>query len=381
VHLFAGCTPARATARRTGPRTGTGTPFRGSAASVQAMAPLQSPTTPPVACNVPSPSPQKRASPPAAAAPPPPPAPPVAQAAAPTPAPLLAPSPAASGASSGSISNNPLYARTPGHPTPPSVSTLRPLGAASAGAARRAPPTGGSDPASEGRRLAERLHAAAERLQTPATGARPAALQLPATPAPAAAGAAADAQEHTFQFKDDVAALLTALEARTPTPAADITPAPAPAAATAREAARASTEERPGARPRRRSSLGASAAAAPLLDLAGFDANGNRRTPEMATPTVPAPRGDAHRASPARRPAAAAPAPAPAAAAAQVAALQREAAALRQRCAALTAEREEAAGLLAGYQGSISELQDSHSAVVVRLQAEAALMKSEVGGS
>ena len=44
------------------------------------------------------------------------------------------------------------------------------------------------------------------------------------------------------------------------------------------------------------------------------------------------------------------------------------------------AQREEVVGLLGGYQSSIRELQDQHSAMVVRLQGEAAALKAEVGG-
>jgi hypothetical protein len=236
---------------------------------------------------------------------------------------------------------------------------------AGAPAAHCTPSTAGSSAAKEGLKLAEQLHAVAQQLRTPAVARA-------ATPTPSPAGAIGESADvdadHTFQFKDDVAALLQALDARTPTSL------PRPAAApSARTAADASTEERPG--PRRRRSTSLQPSAAPLLDLSAFDPDGNRNTPEPGTPTVPAPHVDA---SPAAAPRAGALPAAPAADSAALAALAGEVAELRSRCERLGSEREEAAALLSGYQGSIAELQDRHSTTVVRMQAEAALLKSEV---
>ena len=47
--------------------------------------------------------------------------------------------------------------------------------------------------------------------------------------------------------------------------------------------------------------------------------------------------------------------------------------------AELEGERQDMSGLLGGYQTSIQQLQDEHSAVVVRLQGENAALRAEVG--
>ena len=47
----------------------------------------------------------------------------------------------------------------------------------------------------------------------------------------------------------------------------------------------------------------------------------------------------------------------------------------------LEAQREEAVGMLAGYQGSIAQLQDAHSAIMVKVQAENACLKAEVSAT
>lgn len=262
-----------------------------------------------------------------------------------------------SGATSGTVSNNPLFSGTPTNPTPGSVNMRVRL--TGMGAAVRTP-SSGSSAASEGMRLAEKLHEAAEKLQTP--------LHAAATPSatPASAGsmaAAAPSQEdHTFEFKDDVAALLQALDARTPL--SDKTPAGPATGAAGRALAAASTEERPKAQARRRSSL--SNGSPTILDLNGFDADGERRLPGMSTPLTFA------------APAAAQPSPGDLSVPKATSASAAEVEDLLQRIAELEEERTEAASLLAGYQGSIAELQDRHSAATVRAQAEMAMLKSEV---
>ena len=47
--------------------------------------------------------------------------------------------------------------------------------------------------------------------------------------------------------------------------------------------------------------------------------------------------------------------------------------------AALEGERGDMSGLLRGYQTSIQQLQDEHSAVVVRMRGETAALQAEVG--
>lgn len=257
------------------------------------------------------------------------------------------------------ISNNPLFAGTPSHPTPPSVTAMRrpSLGMAMP-AGLHTPMTGGSA-ASEGMKLAEKLHEAAERLQTPASAVNN-------------NSGGGNNEDRTFQFEGDVQALLQALNAGTPMAA---TPAARPVTGAAgRALAAASTEERPKPQPRRRSSLSASDTGAPILDLAGFDAEGERTAPGNATPLLMSKKGNGkgnggaaqiHRLGQSSHSASA-----PSVSIAEFNAL-------KQQIADLEAERSEAAGLLSGYQGTIAELQDRHSAALVRLQNENAMLKSE----
>ena len=282
-----------------------------------------------------------------------------------------------SSSTSGISNNNPLFAGTPSHPTPPSVTMVArrhslSMGAAAAAAAgvggtttttpattniMRTPSTGGSSAASAGMLLAERLHAAAEKLQTPVQ----------------------QQQQHSsddntmFQFKGDVQALLLALDANTPK---SVTPVPRRTGAAARAMAAASTEERPKAQPRRRSSTLSPGNTAPILDLNGYDVNGERTAPGQATPLFSAAgcRGDGYASkthfSNHNNNVTTTTSNSDTISATAVAAL-------KHQISGLEAEREEAASLLSTYQGTIADLQDRHSAVLVRLQTENALLKSE----
>ncbi|KAL4525212.1 hypothetical protein Ndes2437B_g03050 [Nannochloris sp. 'desiccata'] len=299
--------------------------------------------------------------------------------------------------SNSAISNNPLFAGTPSHPTPPSITTRRPSLGMAAAAGLRTPSTGGASAASEGIKLAEKLHAAAEKLQTPVTAVTYTGNKKRIS-ATSSISITSD-EDATFQFKGDVQALLEALDANTPQQENNDNKPSTPAAAgigmpTARALAAASTEERPKPVARRHSSLSATpnSGGAAILDLAGFDEDGERTAPGQETPLL-APRGGTKstdtldnasashgttrfappsvvtRSSLALAEAAAASRPS------SVPAL--EVASLRQKIADLESERNDAASLLSGYQGTIAELQDRHSAAIIKLQAENAMLKSE----
>jgi hypothetical protein len=291
-------------------------------------------------------------------------------------------SPSASANSAG-ISNNPMFAGTPSHPTPPSVTTRRASFSMAAAAGLHTPSTGGASAASEGIKLAEKLHAAAEKLQTPVTvtfTGNKKSVSIPNT--------TSSNEDATFQFQGDVQALLQALDANTPQQENNNKPS-TPAGATvgngmptARALAAASTEERPKPVARRRSSLTASpnSGGAAILDLAGFDANGERAAPGQGTPLL-APRGGATNGTSVSSHGTTRFAP-PTTSSPVVAAVARpssapEIASLRQQIAELESERKDAASLLSGYQGTIAELQDRHSAAIIKLQAENAMLKSE----
>jgi len=300
--------------------------------------------------------------------------------------------------SNSAISNNPIFAGTPSHPTPPSVTTRRPSLGMSAATGLRTPSTGGASAASEGIKLAEKLYAAAEKLQTPVTALTSTGNKKNSISATFDNTITSD-EDATFQFKGDVQALLQALDANTPQQENNnknkpSTPAAAGIGPTARALAAASTEERPKPIARRRSSLTATpnSGGAAILDLAGFDEDGERTAPGQETPVL-APRGGttttdmsynasgSHgithlghpsvvtRSLPALVEAAGASRPSSAPAL--------EIAALRQEIANLESERKDAASLLSGYQGTIAELQDRHSAAIIKLQAENAMLKSE----
>lgn len=279
-------------------------------------------------------------------------------------------SPPAASSNSG-ISNNPLFSGTPSHPTPPSITTRRASLSIAAAAGLRTPSTGGASAASEGMKLAGKLHAAAEKLQTPVsvtfTGNKK-SISVPSD------------EDATFQFKGDVQALLQALDANTPTQEINKTSTPGGAISnigmpTARALAAASTEERPKPVARRRSSLTASpnSGGAAILDLSGFDVNGERTAPGQGTPLLE-PRNTTSANSHgttrfALTPVAAAPL--------RPSSHSPEVASLRQQIADLEAERKDAASLLSGYQGTIAELEDRHSSAMIKLQAENAMLKSE----
>ncbi|KAL4859646.1 hypothetical protein ACK3TF_000728 [Chlorella vulgaris] len=281
-------------------------------------------------------------------------------------------SPAPSGLSAGAMSNNPMFAGTPGHPTPPSVNLRSFGGRASFGGTPQSASSGGSTPASVGRQLAEKMHQVAEQLQNPAAPQGLATLATPGGAARLAAGVAATPATGRFQFAADVEAMIQALDTRTPGTALG------QQAALARATAVATTVQRawPGREPR----FSFAAGPATLLDLERFDADGDvggqaglalQLRQQLVGDTPAAAAGAASRSG--RRlstgPGAATPA--------EVRALREEVASLRTQLEESNAQREEAAGLLGGYQGSIRQLQDQHSVLVVRLQGELAAVKAE----
>jgi len=288
--------------------------------------------------------------------------------------------------SDSAISNNPLFAGTPSHPTPPSITTRRPSLGMAATAGLRTPSTGGASAASEGIKLAEKLYATAEKLQTPVTAVTSTGNKKNIS---AAFNNTSNSDEDaTFQFKGDVQALLQALDANTPQQESNTKPS-------TRALAAASTEERPKPVARRRSSLTATpnSGGAAILDLAGFDKDGERTAPGQETPLLARrggtesttmlinassshhtthlcpPREIVTRSSPCAGELAAAshPSSVPAPVVAS----------LRQQIDDLESERKDAASLLSGYQGTIAELQDRHSLAIIKLQAENAMLKSE----
>ncbi|GAB4818033.1 hypothetical protein N2152v2_005079 [Parachlorella kessleri] len=269
-----------------------------------------------------------------------------------------------SGAAGGSYSsNNPLFAGTPGHPTPPSV-TLRTFPASRFADGTPLSSDGSATPASLGIKLAERLQEVASQLQQPAaksaqaagfavTPGAPASRLLLATPRTAAG--AKDGAGGSFDFAADVAAMLQALDQRTP--------ATALVPAGGRAAALATTVQRP--RPARFSAAMTGSAA--MFDLEGFDVNGNNSNTSPESGRFQAmPVQSLHVVRP------------PAAASVELTAIDEEVATLRSKVAELEAQREEAVGMLAGYQGSIAQLQDAHSAIMVKAQAENACLMAEV---
>ena len=137
----------------------------------------------------------------------------------------------------------------------------------------------------------------------------------------------------------------------------------------ARDTADCSTEERPRTMARRCSGLHEDDDA-PILDLAGFDAHGDRRRNSIATPLL-----DIKNTYRLKGPRTAAPGEKPC----QVNTCDAgEVDSLRQRVVDLEAYRQEAVALLQGYQGSIANLQDKHSKEMVQASNELKLMKSEV---
>ena len=291
---------------------------------------------------------------------------------------------------SSSISNNPLFAGTPSHPTPPSVTAHRRpslsmvhdhqqyhVGSGVQGTREnrvRTPSTGGSAAASEGMKLVEQLHAVAEQLQgqpTPTTVG-------PTKPNPSPL--AFPVPDSVSKFQSDVQALLQALDAATPvavkTEAAGRGRKEGTQDTTVRELAAASTEERPKAVARRRhsSSLSPTNDGAPLLDLNKFDDNGDRRLGSLQTPihnysnknalemtTTGATDGSGGGNTYIRRTHSA----------------QKEVETLRHQVASMEAERVNATALLAEYQGTIGALQEKYSSQQVKLQSENALLKNE----
>lgn len=131
-----------------------------------------------------------------------------------------------------------------------------------------------------------------------------------------------------------------------------------------RSLASASTDELKKPVARRMSILGD--VQAPILDLNGFDAQGERRRHSIATPIIQQRKEDHIKAPSGRECAVLDP-------------IQKECIeALEAKIAELEAHREEAGVILEGYQGSIAKLQDNYSKDVVTWTTENTLMSTEV---
>ncbi|PSC75424.1 hypothetical protein C2E20_1600 [Micractinium conductrix] len=283
-------------------------------------------------------------------------------------------SPAPSGLSMGAgLSNNPMFAGTPGHPTPPSVNLRSYGGRPSFGGTPQSGTSGGSTPASTGIKLAERLHMVAEQLQNPAAPQGLAALATPGGPRLSSGGnAARTPATGRFEFADDVQAIFQALEARTPATALG------GQLALGRAGTGATTVQRPGGSRLQRYSFAAGGGTT-LLDLDSYDVNGDRSGQGGPTPLLrqqllggtPAAMSTAGASGAPRSSGTAAGTPL------EVKALRDEVDTLRLQNADLAGQRDDMAGLLGGYQSSIRELQDKHSKLVVRMQGEAAALKAE----
>lgn len=122
-----------------------------------------------------------------------------------------------------------------------------------------------------------------------------------------------------------------------------------------RSLASASTEELKRPIARRMSILGDMHA--PILDLNGFDANGDQRRHSLATPVIQRTKAEM-----------------PALASTSSEDIQE----LKEKVKALEAQRDEAGAILKGYQGSIAKLQDDYSKDVVTWTTENTLMSTEV---
>jgi len=173
-----------------------------------------------------------------------------------------------------------------------------------------------NDPATEGKRLARQLRLVAERLGTPTATAPPEGVE----------------DVNVVEGQRRVKSL-----------------------------ASASTEERPKAISRRCSILGDMGA--PILDLNGFDAQGDRRRNSIATPLIASSQTadelvDGQKGG--------------------VKLSKTRVTELETRIAQLEDENQEAAVILEGYQGSIAQLQDKYSKDAVAWTSENALMATEV---
>lgn len=258
------------------------------------------------------------------------------------------------------VSNNPLFVGDAAYPTPPSVSApTRRLSGCPVRLPSPSTPLSTRSAASEGMKLAEQLHIVAEQLSTPACAL----------------------DDVTFQFKGDVQALLQALDAATPRSSHVATPKyGAFSGKITRAMADASTEERPKQQARTRNSSLSNGSGAPILDLSAFTADGDLQTsPGKGTPykmLAVSPVELQHIA------ATVSPAMEPNNFVFKITTESEsngeEVSVLMERIAGLEAECAEAADLLSGYQGTIAELQDQHSAALVRIKSEVGLLESEV---
>ena len=122
-----------------------------------------------------------------------------------------------------------------------------------------------------------------------------------------------------------------------------------------RSLASASTEELKRPVARRMSILGDMHA--PILDLNGFDANGDRRRHSLATPVIQRTKEEVPTVP---------------------STSDEDVQELRAKVKALEAQRDEAGVILEGYQGSIAKLQDDYSKDVVTWTTENTLMSTEV---
>ena len=122
-----------------------------------------------------------------------------------------------------------------------------------------------------------------------------------------------------------------------------------------------STEERPKAVARRCSILGD--VGAPILDLSGFDAQGDRRRNSIATPLIVSRQTAGEHVGGQKE---------------EAELSKTRMTELEARIAQLEDENQEAAVILEGYQGSIAQLQDKYSKDAVAWTSENALMATEV---
>jgi len=186
--------------------------------------------------------------------------------------------------------------------------------------------TNKSDPISEGRKLAQQLHAVAEKLGTPMSGF---------------------VSPYGGVGEQDETVIM-------PAKMADDT-----------DFSQAAIHESENEM-RRRSSLCDTTAS--ILDLSGFDVHGDRRRSTAGTPLLLA--SKSRHATPTsayntRRPL-------------KSSSRDEEMEKLRQTILRLESQKEEAGAMLQGYQNSISSLQDKHSKEVIRAASEVKLMKTEV---
>ena len=338
----------------------------------------------------------------------------------------MSPSDSGAASSHSGVSTNPLFAGTPSHPTPPSITTMRSMSHAMDGKdiqshlKNRSSAVVGTNPGSRndmftplsgnvqqngenvspirtGMKLAEQLHNVAENLQTPGSAQNSddnvLLLGTTSNQAEGSAGKGVNAQkckrndeqdtfitdkvkdlkkisnevdgDLTFQFKDDVAALLQALDNQTPEANQTKSNNLSSRKKENKSPSTASTAER--STMRRTSSPRDTS----VLDLSKFNENGDKNF-ITGTPILNLTIGEQKRAYIPSTP------------------LEKrfhkvtspvidkpKVLAMKDRITQLEQEREQANGLLSSYQNSISELQDLHSTAVIQLETENSKLKKE----